>query len=439
MRRRVHQSLADVAWHELRVEDARREMNAALATHLPLSASGAFTLADLARLRSEPGDEAHLRRALDAISVSKPGERWVATHALGRFVIERDSVQGHTLLGDLLKQVEAPAREGNPAARRVRAYNFTTLLFELGQRGAYAEALALMARERGMELPSQCLLAATVDSERTLLLVLGARGELAGYYDASRRQPLKPQLAGLVPEEALAPLRACPQVEVLARPPLHGRPGLLPSEFAWNYLTRTTLERRPPHPGRARHLVVSDVALPPGRELERLSVWSPGFGADEEHVLISGAQATPSRILAAMEDASEVDLVTHGEINGYSSASFLLLAEDENGPELHASRVRSATFRKAPFIVLAACKAAHTTYAVHEPLSLPAEFLNAGARGVLAATEKLLDKEVNVFFNQVRERMRSGQPPAVALRDEREAWRREGRARDWLDSILLFE
>jgi CHAT domain-containing protein len=156
-------------------------------------------------------------------------------------------------------------------------------------------------------------------------------------------------------------------------------------------------------------------------------------------VSLSKAQATPARVLAAMEDATEVDLVTHGEITPHSSASYLELAPDVGGSRLRGPLVRQASLKRAPFVVLAACKAAHTTYAVHEPLSLPAELLAAGARGVLASTEKLLDKEVNVFFNRVRERMRSGKPPAEALRDERELWRQEGRARGWLDTILLFE
>lgn len=438
-RRRVHQALADVAWHQLNVDEARIELDSALATGLPLSASGAFTLADVARLRSSAGDEEQLQKAFEAIPPGKQGERWVTAHAMGRFVIERDPVRGLTLLNELLAQVEPAAKQGLPVARRVRAYGFTSLIMEAGHRNAFAEALALMTRERGTPLPARCLLAATVDSERTLVLALDAQGSLVGHYDASRRQPLAAQLDGLVPASVLASLRDCAQVDVLARAPLHGRAGLLPSKFAWSYLTRTTENRRPPPAGTARHLVVSEVALPPGRDLPRLNDWQPGFGPMEEQVLLSGAQATPARVLAMMEDASEVDLVTHGDIHAGSSASFLLLAEDVGGPELHAAQVRTARLRNAPFVVLAACKAAHTTYAVHEPLSIPAAFLDAGARGVLAAPTDLLDKEVNAFFNQIRDRLRAGQPAAIALRDEREAWRKDGRDRSWLDGILLFE
>ncbi|NPC48728.1 CHAT domain-containing protein [Corallococcus sp. AB032C] len=438
-RRRVHQALADMAWHHLKVDEARTELDLALASGLPLSVSGAFTLSDVARLRSTPEDEEHLQKAFDAIPPTEKGERWAAAHALGRLVIERDPARGRELLNDLSRQVEAAARQGLPAARRVWAYGFTSLIMDAGHRNDFTQALALMARERGTPLPSHCLLAATVDSERTLVLSLDAQGTLVGHYDATRRQPLASRLDGLVPASVLEPLRACARVDVLARPPLHGRAGILPSDFAWSYLTRTTEARRTPPAGVARHLVVSGVALPPGTDLPRLNDWQPGFGPEEEQVRLSGAQATPARVLAMMEDASEVDLVTHGDIHAGSSASFLLLAQDADGPELHAAQVRSAVLRYAPFVVLAACKAAHTTYAVHEPLSIPAAFLDAGARGVLAAPIDLLDTEVNAFFNQVRERMRAGQPAAIALRDEREAWRHEGRGRPWLDGILLFE
>ncbi|TSC34516.1 CHAT domain-containing protein [Corallococcus sp. Z5C101001] len=438
-RRAVYQHLADIAWNELSVDEARMDMELALATGRPLPVSGAFTLADLARLKSGPGDEARLTTVLESLPASKPDERWVAAHALGRFVIEHDVIRGRALLRDLLQQVAGPADTGNPTARRVRAYSFTSLLFEAGKRGGFEEALGLFSEERGMPLPARCLLAATVDSERTLLIVRGAQGELVGDYDDSRRQRLPSRVEGLVKkEELLAPLRACEQVEVLARPPLHGRVGLLPASFAWSYLTRRSTARIPPKPGPGLHLVVSEVELPAELSLPSLS-WTPSFGPDEKHLLISGARATAANVLAAMEDATEIDLVTHGNIHDSASTSYLLLAPDMEGPELTLSRIRTTSLRGAPFVMLAACKAAHTTYAVHEPLSIPAAFFEIGARGVLAATQDIYNEEANAFFNDIRERMRSGVLPAVALRDVRQEWLGAGRGTTWVNSVLLFE
>jgi hypothetical protein len=103
------------------------------------------------------------------------------------------------------------------------------------------------------------------------------------------------------------------------------------------------------------------------------------------------------------------------------------------------TEVRGSSLQGAPFVVLAACHAGHTAYVLHEPFSLPAAFIEAGARGVLAATVEIPDLEAGAFFNAVRERLRAGASPASALRDERVRWRREGRGAKWLDSVLLFE
>jgi CHAT domain-containing protein len=194
--------------------------------------------------------------------------------------------------------------------------------------------------------------------------------------------------------------------------------------------------------GPAVHLVVYDVdaELPPETSLKRLNAWTPVFGPDEQHVTLSGTEATPSRVLSAMRDATEIDLVAHGIVDGYSNTSYLLLApEQDGGPELSVPRVRSASLRGAPFVVLVACHAAHTAYTFETPFSLPASFIEAGARGVLAATVEIPDLEAGAFFNAVRERIRSGTAPALALRDARVQWLRAGRGAAWLDSVLLFE
>jgi cellulose synthase operon protein C len=437
--RRVHQHLADIEWNELRLDEARREIDAALATGKPLSLSGAFTLSDIARLKSAPEDERHLSQALEAVAPRlSRGERAQATHVLGRFFIERDAARGRALLWRSIEEAEAPGLEEDPPARRARAYSFTSLLMEAGRRGDFEEALKLLTRERRQELPRQCLLATTVDSERTLLLARGASGELVGRYEDTRRQRLPGRLDKLVPEPLLAHLRSCERVDVLARPPLHGRAELLPPGLAWSYLTRTAAPVGA-GTGAKIHLVVSDVELPSDAPFERLGPWPLAFGTDERQVILSGVRATPSNVLEEMRHATEIDLATHGVINDRSNTSYLLLAAEKSGSELGAPRVRSTLLRGAPFVVLAACHAAHTTYALHEPLSLPAAFIEAGARGVLAATEEILYPDAAVFFNAVRERMRSGVPPAIALREERMQWLRKGKEAEWVNSVLLFE
>jgi tetratricopeptide (TPR) repeat protein len=445
--RRVHQELAVTAMQELRLDEARREIDAAIATGSPLGLPGVFALADISRLRPAATDEEYLTQAVKRLEPTlPPGEQLVATHVLGRFFIQTQGSEekGRGMLLGVIQKAEAQQFKGDKGARRARAYSFTSLLMEAGKRGAFQEALELFQQERGSEqeprpeLPRRCLLAATADSERTLLLVRGEDGGLVGHFDDTRRGPLSRQLDTLVPEALLERLRKCEHVQVLARPPLHGQAGLLPPDMAWSYLTRTTPPRAA-RPGPAVHLVVSDVELPPDSPLERLNPWTPSFGPEEKRDELSGATATPSRVLAAMKDATEIDLVAHGILSDTVDASYLLLARGPEGSELSESEVRAASLQGAPFVVLAACHAAHSSYSLDEPLSLPAAFIAAGARGVLAATVEIPDLEAAAFFNAVRERMRAGLSPALALHQERVRWMREGRGKDWLDKVLLFE
>jgi hypothetical protein len=437
--RRVHQILAVMEMKDLQVQEARREIDAALATGRPLGLPGVFALADISRLKSDPGDEARLTREVEALMPRlSPGEQLIATHVLGRFFIERDEARARQLLWRVIEEAEAPALAKASAARRARAYSFTSLLFAAGRQKDFQEALRLFERERQWELPRRCLLAAAADSERTLFLVLNEEGALTGHFDEKRRHPLPQRLEGVVPEALLTQFDKCERVEVLARPPLHGRAGLLPPKLAWSYLTRTSAPRVPSADA-AVHLVVQDVEIPSGVPLKRLNDWAASFGAEEQPVKLSGAQATPSRVLAAMKDATEIDLVAHGILNDFSDASYLVLAPEPGGSELSISKVRTASLQGAPFVVLAACHAAHATWSVDDPLSLPAAFIEAGARGVLAATVEIPDLEAAAFFNAIRERMRSGTAPALALHEERMRWIREGRGATWLDSVLLFE
>jgi hypothetical protein len=438
-KRRHHQDLAIIAMEELRVDDARREINAALNTGLPLALSGAFALADISRLEEAHGDEQHLVEGLKKIQPKlSPGEKAIATHVLGRFFIERNEEEGRRLLWKSIEEAEALGLRDDNGARRARAYSFTSLLLAAGKHKDFREALKLFARERGGALPRRCLLAATVDSERTLLLALEAGGELKGYYDAGRTRALPRRLDKLVPEDLVRFLRACEQVEVLARPPLHGRAGLLPSNMAWSYLTSPPDRKNSP-PGTAVHLVVSEVKLPPDVSLQRLNDWTPTFGPSEKQIKLSGSEATPARVLNEMKYATEIDLVAHGIINDYSDTSYLVLAEGPEGSRLGVSKVRAASLLGAPFVVLAACHAAHSTSSLDDPFSLPTAFIEAGARGVLAATVEIPDREAEEFFNAIREQLRAGVPPKLALRDERMRWLKEDRGGQWLESVLLFE
>ncbi|QSQ22863.1 CHAT domain-containing protein [Pyxidicoccus parkwayensis] len=419
--------------------EARERMAQALACKEPLSMAGAKTLADLARVLPDAAQDQRLLEGLAARRSQgqlSPGELALATHIEGRFYVERDRKRGE----ELLQRSIALARElpgDNVDARKTRAYSYASLMLAAAKAGEFERALTLFGEELGGELPRKCMVAVTVDEERTLIVALGPDGQMRGHYDASRAAPLGEDVRGLIPEAMVAPLRACEQVHVVARPPLHGRAGLLPADVAWSYyFLRPTLP--PPTFGPVRRLVVADVTAPAALGLPSLNAWD---GAPQEGTtLLSGTDATPSRMLEAMESATEVEVHAHGLVNpNLSEASLLVLSPEEKGRyALTAGEVQVRRLREHPLVILAACKAAHGAPWMHERFSLPVAFIEAGARTVLAATVDVPDAEAGPFFNAVRERIRRGVNAAVALRDVRMEWLKRD-PESWVRAVLVFD
>ncbi|HLK99615.1 MAG TPA: CHAT domain-containing protein [Myxococcaceae bacterium] len=438
IRQFVRANEAQALLEEMRVVEARGAIGEALKCGSLSSIVGAMTLADLARLHPEPSQDRLLLEALETRRRSGrlgPGSLTFLSHIEGRFLIEQDRGRGEQVLRRTIIEAERLPRT-SAEAREARALSYASLLLAAGKAGEWAQALSLWSEESGVALPSRCLVAVTVDRERALALAFGPDGRMQGHYDGSRSQPLGEDARGLLPEALVAPLRGCEQVDVVARPPLHGRAGLLPDELAWRYLTPGAA-RAVPAAVPARRLVVKDVESPPALELPRLGAWEPvGTGI----TVLSRAEATPGRVLEAMTRATEIEIHAHGLINPtLSDASLLVLSPDASGRyALTAGEVRSHRLEGRPLVTLAACRAAYTAHQVHEPFSLPAAFLDAGARTVLAATVDIPDAEAGPFFIAVQERIRSGQSAAVALRDVRMEWLRE-RPESWARSVLVFE
>jgi hypothetical protein len=314
---------------------------------------------------------------------------------------------------------------------------YAALILDAGQAGEQERALALFAEEAGAPAPDRCVLGVELDTERVLVVARGASGELVGRFDASRRTR-DFEVTALVPAPVLAALEPCPRVDVYARYPLHGRAELLPPRFAWSY-SRGTQPPPPAASGLSRHLVVSDVEAPASLDLPRLLPWRPAREDDgREH--LAGAAATPSRVLAAMARADEIDIHAHGLVNlGMSEASLIVLSPEAEGRyALTAAEVQRQRLERAPVVVLAACRAALTSPSWHEPWSLPTAFLKAGARAVIASPIDIPDAQAGPFFEAVRTRIRAGEPPAVAVRNERLA-ALEKEPTSWTRTVLVFE
>jgi hypothetical protein len=449
---------------ELRVVEARGAIGQALECGELRSIVGAMTLADLARLHPEPRQDGLLLKALESRRQSgrmAPGSLTFLSHIEGRFLIEQDRGRGEQVLRRTIAEAEKLPRT-IAEAREARALSYASLLLTAGKAGEWSRVLELWNEESGTALPSRCLVAVTVDRERTLALAFGPDGRMQGHYDGSRARPLGEDARGLIPERLVTPLRGCEQVDVVARPPLHGRAGLLPDDVAWRYLTpRAARPRAAVVP--AQRLVVKDVESPPALKLPRLGAWEP-LGKDitvlaraeatpgrvleamtratesKDITVLARAEATPGRVLEAMTRATEIEIHAHGLINPtLSDASLLVLSPDASGRyALTAGEVREHRFEGNPLVTLAACRAAYTAHQVHEPFSLPAAFLDAGARTVLAATVDIPDAEAGPFFIAVQERIRSGQSAAVAMRDVRLEWLSR-HPDSWARTVLVFE
>jgi CHAT domain-containing protein len=179
-------------------------------------------------------------------------------------------------------------------------------------------------------------------------------------------------------------------------------------------------------------VVIADVEPPASLELPRLSSWSTPADA------LTGANATPSHVLAAIGGAGEAIIHAHGLVDQLD-ASFLALSPDASGAYTLTTRdVRAAAFSTSPLVILAACRASHAAPVLHQPWSLPAAFVFAGASAVVASTAPIPDADANAFFDDFTRRVRSGQSAAVALRDSRNAWLGQGRG-EWVRDLIVFD
>ncbi|WP_342374967.1 CHAT domain-containing protein [Myxococcus stipitatus] len=441
-RTHVHSNIALLEWQRFRPKAARESLERALECERPLGLTGALTLSEMARSIPSGNDAQVLRRALADLRRGgvSPGREALLLSIEGQFVMEASRDAGQSLIHRSLALAEQ--EPDSVDARKAHAFGYATLISEAGREGAWDEALRLMGQELLLEpVPMRCLLAVSLQHERTLVLVRDAKGALKGSYSTERKEPLRDDASGLVPAELLKELVGCTHVDVLTRPPVHGLTGLLPDFLAWSYRVGRGVQPPAVVGGRSNHLVITEVSSPPSLRLPKLGALTPPRVPDPWRVELRGAEATPSRVLSEMTEASEVEIHTHGLYSSsMSDASMVVLAPDSDGSfALTADKVRRTRLSRAPLVLLAACGAARTAPFPHESFSLPMAFISAGASAVLASSVEIPDT-AGAFFEKVRERIRAGTRPSVALRDSRASWR-EAHPEDarWLSHVLLFE
>jgi hypothetical protein len=439
-----HVNLAQLYYQDAQHEASRRELDAAAACpNASLDLMFAVTLAELARSHPSAQDGELLNRALAGLNRSVyvvPGDKAYARFIEGRFLLEQDRAKGEALLQDTIAEAKTLRRD-DMRGREAWALSNSSLVTEAGRAGEFPRALELMVEQLETPMPERCALAISVHGERTVLVARGPGGEIRGHYEAARGESFsRVDSARLVPDALRQLLRPCERVDVLAWPPVLGRTDLFPADVAWSFrMGRVTAAKAP---AARQRLVVSSVEAPSLLRLPRLPGWTPPPEPESTPLqVLTGAEATPSRVLDSMRTATEIEIHAHGLVDtSISDASLVVLSPEGDGRyALTADAVREQKLSGAPLVFLAACSAGRSaSSATFEPYSLPAAFIGAGARAVLASTVDIPDA-AGRFFDGVRQRIRAGAPPSVALRDERQKWlSRDGRA-GWTRHILLLE
>jgi hypothetical protein len=275
------------------------------------------------------------------------------------------------------------------------------------------------------------------EDERAAVVVRSADGRDHARYertDSRRGGPL------VVSDDLANTLDGCAHVQVMALAALQGQPHVLPARLPWSY---TTGEHGLPvahnkEPSEPRTLIVTNVTPPAYLRLPPLS--SSPQASSPSTAALSGPDATPSRVLAAMAGASEIQFHTHALMDvGLSDASHLVLSPEPDGRyALTAEAIRGTELRGHPIIVLAACHSAQGARYQHAPWSLPDAFLAVGARAVFASAAAIPDLDAGAFFASVLARVHGGADPATALRDERTA-RLAASPSSWVADVVLFE
>ena len=403
---------------------------------------GLATAVDLARRSLEVADQA---RAAQWIELAQHADD-ADMHEVARVAAAR--LQGApgqaTLVAWLDTSTKLPlAGDTPPLVAALRTWAFATVISNAGAERDWPSVLQHAHAEMYGALPATpsapgaCALVASLDDD---LLTVSAQTPTSTWGLQQRVTPaeLQATLADRLPLAGLTALRACPAIDVTARPPLHGRSDLLPRDMVWQFMgaRRPTAVLGAAMPGRSR-LLVADVRPPPS------NVVLPGLSAMLDarsafDVVVSGADATPARVLQVLANATYAEFHVHGLAAAHGDeATQLLLSPDDRGTfALTARQVRNSVLHGAPVVVLAACRAATVAPQLRERWGLPDAFIAAGARAVIAVDVAILDAAATRYFAALRTKLNLGLAPAQAVAELRKTATVEDQA--WIDHVMVF-
>jgi hypothetical protein len=430
----AHERLAVLLLIQLRTSDAARELAASptcKVQHRSPDALAASLLVrgELLHLAGTPAELAEFRATVaESRKADLPiGERALIDHAEGRAVIGSDAKAGETLLHRAIS--EGGSAKTSLDANLAVGMSYATLAIAAAKRSDGPAALGLLADELGIAPRATCVLGLVVDDRDVAVIARGNDGK--PIVDTYERTTTDLVASNVVRDRVIAELQGCSDVDVIARPPFDGLARILPDAFAWRYVTARS---HPIGPPTGSSLIVADVRPPQALGLPHLATWTNTTNAIE----ITGAAATPSRVLSAIGEARDVVIHAHG-LADHGDASLLALSPEGDRYALTAGDVARSRFKTSPLVILAACEAARAAPVLRNRWSLPAAFVSAGARAVVAPTSAVPDDGATKFFDELRARVVAGQPIAAVVRDLRKEWISSDPHQEWVRDVVVFE
>lgn len=422
----VDLALAIGAWERVRTSLPPVENPAGCA------ASGSMYVAtqaaDLARHSGTPSDRAVAEGWLAAARASAE-PTWRVLAAIGELRIASSAAtrtEATTAVrAALAATVKDTATDGT--LRGLHAWATGTLIDDAAASGDWQGAIRAALDEHPGATQAPCSLIASVDDDRVVVAAVHGTTAVGVRTTIS---PLELGAARIVSDQVSRALVGCETIAVVARPPLHGRPDLLPRELPWFFVGDSA---KPPVAARPARLVEVVDAKPPAAVVGgALPAMHARVGFD---VSLAGDAATPTATLAALTTATYAELHVHGVATATDDgAAFLALSPDAHGEfALRADAVRAAHFTGAPTIVLAACRASTVAPYLGRRWSLPDAFVAAGAGAVVAVDTPIDDATARTVFDELRRRVLGGEPVERVV-----AAIRATSSTPWVQRLMVF-
>jgi hypothetical protein len=432
----VHEARALMHLFDLRFEEARREIEAAPLCGEPRTLTSLYVRADLDRVGIPVEAPAQLREELAVLRQRhlKPGDQAFIEYVEGMLLTKHDPGEGRQHLQKAIALTkEMPSLDAKALEARIHASEELSLA--AGKAGNATGALLPLAEVAGISLPAQCVLGAVAYGERSLVVLRDSAGASHLRYEGHRMSP-NIDIKELVPSDFKSALSSCDRIDVLASPVLRGRAELLPGTYHWATRTQHTA---PPIPAQCKdhQLEVRDANPPSDLRLPRFSTGSSELPSNSDRTVLSGDEATPEAVLAAMPRATAI--LVAAQAFATDGAASLLLSPGKEKHTLDMDDLQRGELPCAPLVALILTPAEGTMLAPQEPRHQAEILLQRGARALFSVRGPVPGSEYHQFFGMLFGQIQAGVPAAKALRDTRTRWGMDNPQSLWIDGIVLFE